>query len=408
MIKRRGPDRPAADDDHPRRSGQIPPCPAPLISARHYPPPRAAFNSASRAIDRQNRSGAFFFQISSGGPGVRMPPGPATKDLMQIDLLDTFLDLAETRSFHRTAERLRITQSTVSARVTALEQAVGVAPFRPVPRGHRPHARGASGSSPMPARCATNGTRRGARIQIAAGAAQLLRLGIQNDLAAVYLGDWVAEFRRALPETAFYIEPDYSNQMCATWLTGIAGLRGDVLARSPTPTCISQTCARDHVRIRIMPASGGAGAAPSRPPSSRPARGRIPGRAGRCAACSQPTIGRSQSGMRRSGRPPAARSVLARKPFTAPCACPRCRAAGSRTSSPSSASSSSPRSLRTISHCSPVAAHVAHGDVGQHVGVVHAGAAGQREEVGRQLRDRQLQEGDLALGRPSSKRSSTW
>ena len=32
---------------------------------------------------------------------------------MQIDLLDTFLDLAETRSFHRTAERLRITQSTV-------------------------------------------------------------------------------------------------------------------------------------------------------------------------------------------------------------------------------------------------------------------------------------------------------
>ena len=40
---------------------------------------------------------------------------------MQIDLLDTFLDLAETRSFHRTAERLRITQSTVSARVTALE-----------------------------------------------------------------------------------------------------------------------------------------------------------------------------------------------------------------------------------------------------------------------------------------------
>ena len=44
---------------------------------------------------------------------------------MQIDLLDTFLDLAETRSFHRTAERLRITQSTVSARVTALEQAVG-------------------------------------------------------------------------------------------------------------------------------------------------------------------------------------------------------------------------------------------------------------------------------------------
>ncbi|MGA1275699.1 MAG: flagellar basal-body MS-ring/collar protein FliF, partial [Gemmobacter sp.] len=40
---------------------------------------------------------------------------------MQIDLLDTFLDLLETRSFHRTAERLGVSQSTVSGRVRALE-----------------------------------------------------------------------------------------------------------------------------------------------------------------------------------------------------------------------------------------------------------------------------------------------
>lgn len=44
---------------------------------------------------------------------------------MQIDLLETFLDLVESRSFHRTAERLSITQSTVSARVQALEAALG-------------------------------------------------------------------------------------------------------------------------------------------------------------------------------------------------------------------------------------------------------------------------------------------
>ena len=139
---------------------------------------------------------------------------------MQIDLLDTFLDLAETRSFHRTAERLRITQSTVSARVSALEQAVGSRLFDRsragtdlTPGGKRfePHARAL--------RHEWNEAKR--RIQIPQGAAQLLRLGIQNDLAAVYLGDWVAEFRTALPETAFYIEPDYSNQMCADLLTGI-------------------------------------------------------------------------------------------------------------------------------------------------------------------------------------------
>jgi LysR family transcriptional regulator, flagellar master operon regulator len=139
---------------------------------------------------------------------------------MQIDLLDTFLDLAETRSFHRTAERLRITQSTVSARVAALEQAVGSRLFDRsragtdlTPEGKRfePHAR--------TLRHEWNEARR--RIRIPQGAAQLLRLGIQNDLAALYLGDWMAEFRSALPETAFYIEPDYSNQMCADLLTGI-------------------------------------------------------------------------------------------------------------------------------------------------------------------------------------------
>jgi len=142
---------------------------------------------------------------------------------MQIDLLDTFLDLTETRSFHRTAERLHITQSTVSARVQTLEDAVGSRLFNRsragtdlTPEGKRfePHARAL--------RHEWNEARR--RIQIPSGADQLLRLGIQNDLAAVYLGDWVAAFRAALPETAFYIEPDYSNQMCADLLTGILDL----------------------------------------------------------------------------------------------------------------------------------------------------------------------------------------
>ncbi|MEZ5797509.1 MAG: LysR family transcriptional regulator [Paracoccaceae bacterium] len=139
---------------------------------------------------------------------------------MQIELLDTFLDLAETRSFHRSAERLGITQSTVSARLAALEQATGARLFDRsragtdlTPEGKRfePHARAL--------RHEWNEAKR--RIQVPPGAAHLVRLGIQNDLAAVYLGDWVAGFRRALPDTAFYIEPDYSNQMCADLLTGI-------------------------------------------------------------------------------------------------------------------------------------------------------------------------------------------
>lgn len=139
---------------------------------------------------------------------------------MQIELLDTFLDLAETRSFHRTAERLGITQSTVSARVAALEEAVGSRLFdrsragtdlTPEGRRFETHARAL--------RHEWNEAKR--RIQLPQTTAHLVRLGIQNDLAALYLGGWVAGFRRAVPDTTFYIEPDYSNQMCADLLTGI-------------------------------------------------------------------------------------------------------------------------------------------------------------------------------------------
>jgi LysR family transcriptional regulator, flagellar master operon regulator len=136
---------------------------------------------------------------------------------MQIELIDTFLDLVETRSFNRTAERLGITQSSVSGRVLALEAAVGARLFNRSragtelsPEGQRfePHAR--------TLRHEWRETLR----QVQATDRPTIRLGIQNDLAASQIGDLVAEFRRGLPQAAFYIEPDYSNQMCADVLTG--------------------------------------------------------------------------------------------------------------------------------------------------------------------------------------------
>lgn len=138
---------------------------------------------------------------------------------MQIELLDTFLDLAETKSFHATAERLGITQSTVSARVAALEEALGQRLFNRSRAGTQltiegqrfePHAR--------TLRHEWNEARR--RIMVPDKAARLIRLGIQNDLAAQHIGEWMHDFRRAMPDTAFYVEPDYSNQMCADLLTG--------------------------------------------------------------------------------------------------------------------------------------------------------------------------------------------
>ena len=150
---------------------------------------------------------------------------------MQIDLLETFLDLAESRSFHRTAERLSITQSTVSARVQALETALGARLFNRSRAGtdltiegqrFEQHARYL--------RHEWNEARR--RIQVPDRAAHLVRLGIQNDLSAQHIGEWIADFRRSFPDTAFYIEPDYSSQMSADLLTGVLDF---ALMFSPQP-----------------------------------------------------------------------------------------------------------------------------------------------------------------------------
>lgn len=132
---------------------------------------------------------------------------------MQIELLDTFLDLVETRSFHRTAERMDITQSTVSARLLVLEQAIGARLFSRSRAGTQltteglkflPHARGLR-----------HGWTEAQRSVAPSGdAAVSLRIGIQHDLAAGRIGGWMGAFRKALPDCAFYIEPDYSIQMC--------------------------------------------------------------------------------------------------------------------------------------------------------------------------------------------------
>ena len=132
---------------------------------------------------------------------------------MQIELLDTFLDLIETRSFHRTAERLRITQSTVSARVQVLETAVGGRLFTRSRAGTELSTEGLKFETHAKAlRHAWTEAQRA--VAPAGNMALTLRIGIQNDLVAGEIGEWVSAFRRSLPDCAFYIEPDYSAQMC--------------------------------------------------------------------------------------------------------------------------------------------------------------------------------------------------
>jgi DNA-binding transcriptional LysR family regulator len=138
---------------------------------------------------------------------------------VQIELLETFLDLVETNSFNRTAERLALTQSTVSSRVKALEGRLGERLFSRSRAGTQLTAAGQRFVDHARAmRREWNEARR--TISSVGHFERSMRIGIQFDLAATRIGDWFLEFRKALPETSFYIELDYSTQMSADLLSG--------------------------------------------------------------------------------------------------------------------------------------------------------------------------------------------
>ncbi len=138
---------------------------------------------------------------------------------MQIELLDTFLDLMETKSFNRTAERLDLTQSTVSARIHTLETTLGRKLF----------TRSRAGTQPTPAGFRLLDHARTLRhqwaearrsVQSTGNFSQSMRIGMQHDLASSHIADWVTGFRTILPDAAFYIELDFSNQMSIDLLAG--------------------------------------------------------------------------------------------------------------------------------------------------------------------------------------------
>lgn len=131
---------------------------------------------------------------------------------MQVDLIETFLDLMETRSFNRTAERLNITQSTVSHRVKALEGQFNRKLFTRNKGGTVPTAAGLRFLDY--AKALQNQWHEATRAVTSAGALERsMRLGIQHDLAEAFAGEWLSAIRLELPTTEFYMEADYSNQM---------------------------------------------------------------------------------------------------------------------------------------------------------------------------------------------------
>lgn len=131
---------------------------------------------------------------------------------MQLDLIETFLDLMESRSFHLTAERLGITQSTVSTRIRSLESELGSVLFN----------RGRSGAAPTAAGKRFEEHARSIKASWGLARQELgsldrhegaLRIACTVSLANSLLPDWMDSLLAEMPKLALHVEADYSPQM---------------------------------------------------------------------------------------------------------------------------------------------------------------------------------------------------
>jgi DNA-binding transcriptional LysR family regulator len=150
---------------------------------------------------------------------------------MQIELIETFLDLCQTHSFNQTAERLGVTQSTISSRVKALEKLFDRRLFQRNRAGTALTTEGLRFEAHARA-LQLRWSEAKLAVRDVSSAAMNLRVGIQHDLAASRLNAWFAEFRALLPESRFYIEADFSEQMCTDVMSGQVDI---ALLYSPKP-----------------------------------------------------------------------------------------------------------------------------------------------------------------------------
>ncbi len=172
---------------------------------------------------------------------------------MQLDLIETFLDLLESGSFNRTAERLGVTQSTVSGRIRSLETAVGSILFVRGRAGAQPTAAGLRFASyarsiKLSWKLAQQEV---GRIDRFSGA---LRIAAQVSLIKPLLFEWVARLRTELPGVSVHVEADYSPQMVSDIAAGIADV-GVVYTPRYLPEIIYEQIFTEHFQLVSADAS---------------------------------------------------------------------------------------------------------------------------------------------------------
>lgn len=135
---------------------------------------------------------------------------------MNLDHLKTFLDVARTGSFHRSARRLHVSQSTVSARIRTLEAQTGQVLFQRLKTGAV--LTGAGRRMAPHADTAVRAWERG-RQHLSLDETQRVEcaLGIQSVLAEWLATEWIGRVHELHPEIALRVEAGDSDALMG-WL----------------------------------------------------------------------------------------------------------------------------------------------------------------------------------------------
>jgi DNA-binding transcriptional LysR family regulator len=128
---------------------------------------------------------------------------------MNIDQARTFLEVAATGNFNRAAERLNVTQSTVSARVRALEDELGRRLFERDKAGARLTLAGAQFRRHAEALLRTFQQAR-PEIALPHGFRAVLGIGAEAGLWPTLAAGWLPELRRRVPDIALRAEHGFA------------------------------------------------------------------------------------------------------------------------------------------------------------------------------------------------------
>ena len=131
---------------------------------------------------------------------------------MNIEHLRTFLEVAAAGSFHRAAETLHVTQSTVSARIKALETSLDQPLFVRAKNGAELTAAGRR--LQRPADVAVRAWEQGRQAVALPGALRaVVGFGVQTSLWDRLVPAWLARMRASAPDVGLLVEADYSESL---------------------------------------------------------------------------------------------------------------------------------------------------------------------------------------------------